>query len=128
MWQDVKDYVLSCLTCQQTRENLIHRMPPQAREIKEKMAVMAMDIIGPLPRTERGNEYILSMIDLSTRWAEAIPLRTTTSEEIAHTMVGEWITRYGMPVEILTDQGPNTRCRPIGATIIELWVCRQRKH
>jgi len=82
-------------------------MPPQAREIKEKMAVMAMDIIGPLPRTERGNEYILSMIDLSTRWAEAIPLRTTTSEEIAHTMVGEWITRYGMPVEILTDQGPN---------------------
>jgi len=86
---------------------VVHRLPPREREIKEKLVVVAMDIIGPMPRTEKGNEYILSIVDLHTRWAEAVPLKTATSEEIAHALIKEWISRYGVPMEILTDQGPN---------------------
>ena len=36
---------------------------------------VAMDIIGPSPRTERGNRYILTVIDHFTRHVEAYPLQ-----------------------------------------------------
>ena len=36
---------------------------------------VAMDILGPFPRSEKGNMWILTMIDTFTRWPVAIPLK-----------------------------------------------------
>jgi len=33
-----------------------------------------MDILGPLPITENGNEYILTIQDLLTKYSVAVPL------------------------------------------------------
>ena len=41
------------------------------RELLERVAV---DIVGPLPRSSKGNRYVLSAIDYFTRWPEAYPL------------------------------------------------------
>ena len=65
-----------------------------------------MDIVGPLPRSQTGNRYILVLCDYATRYPEAIPLRTIDAEHIAEQLIGVF-ARVGVPQEILTDQGSN---------------------
>lgn len=68
---------------------------------------VAMDIVGPLPRTKRGNEYILTIQDQLTKFCLAFPISNATSITIADTMVKYYISIFGAPRSILTDQGRN---------------------
>ena len=43
--------------------------------IDEPFQRIAMDMVGPLPRTKRENQYVLIRCDYATRYPEAIPLR-----------------------------------------------------
>jgi len=42
-----------------------------------------MDLVGPLPKSARGHQYILVILDYATRYPEAIPLCTMASKGIA---------------------------------------------
>ncbi|XP_037809862.1 protein NYNRIN-like [Lucilia sericata] len=63
-----------------------------------------MDIVGPLP-VSRGYKYILTCIDRTTRWPEAYPLQNITSEEIVKTFIQNYISRFGIPLNITVDRG-----------------------
>ena len=65
-----------------------------------------MDIVGPLPRSRRGNRYVLVVCDYATRYPEAVALRNINAETIAEELV-KIFSRVGIPQEILTDQGAN---------------------
>ena len=67
---------------------------------------MAMDIIGPLPRSRSGCCYVLVMCDYATRYLEAIALKTIDAKIIAEELI-KVFARVGIPREILTDQGTN---------------------
>ncbi len=45
------------------------------------------------------------MVDPSTRWAEAIPLRSTTADSCAAALVEGWVARFGTPQQITSDRG-----------------------
>ena len=62
-----------------------------------------MDVVGPLPRTSRGNRFKLVINDYATRYPEAIPLRNVTVKKVAEVLI-ELFARYGIPEE---DQGSN---------------------
>jgi len=68
---------------------------------------VSMDIVGPLPITRNGNEYILTIQDLLTKHSVAVPLIQTNSEEIAKAFTQRFICQFGNPKAILTDQGSN---------------------
>ena len=74
--------------------------------VGEPFQRIAMDIVGPLPRTSRGNRFILVLSDYATRYPEALPMRTITAVRVAEALV-EIFARHGLPEEILTDQGKN---------------------
>lgn len=63
-----------------------------------------MDLIGPLPTTQKGNQYALVIVDYATRFPEAFSLRAPTTKNIADKLL-ELFSRVGFPREILTDQG-----------------------
>ena len=67
---------------------------------------IAMEIIGPLPLTKRGNRFILTICDYTTRYPEAIALSSIEATRIATELISVF-SRMGVPDEILTDQGPN---------------------
>jgi hypothetical protein len=52
--------------------------------IREPFSKIAIDIVGPLSRTKKGNKYILTVIDKGTRYPEAFPLQSIEAERIAH--------------------------------------------
>ena len=68
---------------------------------------IAMDIVGPLQRTIRDNEYILTIRDQLTKYCVAIPLPDATATTIADALVKRFICVFGPPKAILTDQGQN---------------------
>jgi len=44
-------------------------------------------------------------VDRFSRWLEALPVKNITAETIAQRLFRDWMTRYGVPVKITTDQG-----------------------
>lgn len=69
------------------------------------MQRIAIDIMGPLPKTQRGNLYIVVIIDYFMKWVEAFAIPDMTARTIATALVDGWICRYGCPVSIHSDQG-----------------------
>ena len=107
MYSDLKEWIRSCSKCQQFSPNLLAGkqgmiMPQIAIEHNQRVVI---DIKGPYPTTDRGNKLILTITDMFTRWPEAYPMRYGESEEILNLFVNEYITRFGMPDIICTDQG-----------------------
>ena len=45
------------------------------------------------------------MIDRSTRWCEAVPLTDQSAQACATALVGTWISRFGIPTDVTSDQG-----------------------
>ena len=65
-----------------------------------------MDILGPVPETENGNQYILVVTDYFTKWVEAFPLRDhPASATVAEVLMEQFISRFWVPKQIHSDQG-----------------------
>ena len=72
------------------------------------MELWATDIMGPLPVTARGNQYVLVISDHFMKWVETIPMANHCADTVARAFVDQsFITRHGIPDRILTDQGRN---------------------
>ena len=71
------------------------------------MERVALDILGPLPLSESGNQYLLIVADYFTKWPEAYALPNQEATTVAKILVNEMICRFGVPLEIHSDQGQN---------------------
>ncbi|VDL89465.1 unnamed protein product [Schistocephalus solidus] len=68
---------------------------------------VGIDIIGPLPISDDGHEYILVMIDYFTKWTEAIPVLRQDAASVANAVNRTWISRCGSPLSFHSDCGSN---------------------
>ena len=66
-----------------------------------------MDIVGPLPITLKGNRYLLTLQCNLTKFSDAIPIPSMDSVTIGLALAEGFISRYGCPKAIHTDQGRN---------------------
>ena len=107
LFKDVADYCQKCPDCQKTDTQGRRRVPLVPIPIvQEPFERIAMDIVGPLKRSRKGNRYILVVCDYATRFPEAIPLRSIDAETVAEELITVF-SRFGIPGEILSDQGSN---------------------
>ena len=107
VFRDVEDHCRTCEECQKTTCRRPAKAPLVPLPVMEEpFRRIAMDIVGPLPRSSTGKRYILVICDYATRYPEAIALRTTDAPAIAEELV-KFFARMGVPDEILTDQGTN---------------------
>ena len=63
-----------------------------------------MDLIGPLPKTTRGNTYAVVMQDLFSKWPEVILILDVTVKMVAEAILDP-IRRWGLLEMIVSDQG-----------------------
>jgi transposase InsO family protein len=47
----------------------------------------------------------MTMMDRSTRWIEAAPVRDTAAATGADTLIAAWVARFGVPAVITSDRG-----------------------
>ena len=127
MTEEITAIVDGCPSCQQNKPLTgATRAPLQQFDFMEPFAYVAMDVIGPLPDSTSGHKYILTMVDMATRWVEAVPLREISAQTIANAFFIEWCCRYGPPQQVLTDQGSNFESKLFAAFCRMLNIAKER--
>uniref|UniRef100_A0A668SGY8 Integrase catalytic domain-containing protein n=1 Tax=Oreochromis aureus TaxID=47969 RepID=A0A668SGY8_OREAU len=106
MNSDVKKYVVSCCSCQATkpsqRKTAGLMVPIQPQRPWEYAGV---DYVGPLPRTQRGNAYILVFVDYFSKWIEVSAVREATAQVAANKFITDIFARHGSPSYLISDRG-----------------------
>ena len=109
MKRQIKDWVQSCEKCQKSKIQRHTRAPLGTFSLPDaRFSHVHLDIVGPLPPSN-GNVYLLTMIDRFTRWPEAIPMGDMKASTICQAVFNVWISRFGCPAVITTDQGSQMR-------------------
>ncbi|KAI5346356.1 hypothetical protein L3X38_014235 [Prunus dulcis] len=107
MLKDCINYSKGCEACQ--RHGPIQRAPsvPMNPVVKPwPFRGWAMDLIGKIyPASSQQHCFIIVATDYFTKWVEAKPIKTTTSQEIITFIEQQIIQRFGIPESITTDRG-----------------------
>lgn len=108
VFNDVAKYCRTCSVCQKSSKKPGYNKVPliSVPVVSEPFKKVAIDIVGPLPKSKKNNRYILTLVDYATRYPEAIAIPTIDTERIAEELI-QIFSRVGLPDEILTDQGSN---------------------
>lgn len=103
MSRDIEDYVRRCTSCT-THQQRGDAAPltPVAETEKRTWNKVALDLTGPSDTL--GGRVLLTLIDLHSRFPEAVILRNGTSREIVEILTCMF-SRYGYPNIVITDHG-----------------------
>ena len=104
MKADIRSWCKHCQSCQANKINRHTRAPIGTLPNRGKFKVIHIDLVGPLPEVS-GKKFLFTMIDRETCWTEAIALREIGSKNITDILKNEWISRYGAPEIIISDNG-----------------------
>ena len=106
MGVDIRRHCESCNECQRCKRQNARKAPLMPRPVlSEPFEALAFDLVGPMDPGQGGCRFILTAICMASRWPEAVPLRTVTAEDVAEGMFTVF-SRTGIPLQLLTDQGP----------------------
>ncbi|GFO14504.1 gypsy retrotransposon integrase-like protein 1 [Plakobranchus ocellatus] len=102
---DTLTFVRSCHICQVKAP--IGRDKPAPFQtipiISEPFSRLVIDLVGPLPVSSNRYEYILTVVDVATRFADAVPLRSITAKNVGENLFSIF-TRLGFPKQVQSDQ------------------------
>jgi hypothetical protein len=108
MKDDVKDFIRNCTVCasrkrptKQGRHGLIEY------SVSFPLDRVCTDVVGPLPVSQQGNRYILVVMDQFTKFVECYAIPNQKAEIVARKIVYEYFSRYGVSLDIHSDQGSN---------------------
>ncbi|KAL0188675.1 hypothetical protein M9458_015774, partial [Cirrhinus mrigala] len=125
--RDVEDFCRRCDLCTarkgpqgQSRAQL------QQFPVGEPMQRVGIDIMGPFPRTTRGNRFVLTAMDYFTKWPEAFALPDQEAETVANALVGGMFSRFGVPQSIHSDQGRNFESKVFSCMCSQLGINKTR--
>lgn len=103
--RDVGQFVRSCTDCQRSKIQRHTVTPLKDFNLpNSRFKHVHIDLVGPLP-SSGGNRYLLTMVDRYSRWPEAVPLPDMLAETVAKAFCNVWVSRFGVPEIISTDQG-----------------------
>jgi hypothetical protein len=107
--KEVQLYVQSCVACSQNKHTnqspigLLHPIPiPENR-----WEVWSIDLVGPLPKTSRGHDTIVVMVDKFTKLAHFAPtVISVTACQLAEIVLTRIVLHHGIPKAFISDRDP----------------------
>ncbi|XP_053378575.1 uncharacterized protein LOC128548173 [Mercenaria mercenaria] len=106
--KDVKQWCKSCDVCaSQKGPQRKAKAALKQYNVGAPLERIGIDIMGPLPRSNKGNKYVLTIVDYFTKWIVALPIRNQEATTVAKNFVEKFVTVFGVPKQIHSDQGTN---------------------
>jgi RNase H-like domain found in reverse transcriptase/Reverse transcriptase (RNA-dependent DNA polymerase)/Integrase zinc binding domain/Integrase core domain/Chromo (CHRromatin Organisation MOdifier) domain/Retroviral aspartyl protease len=125
MSTDISETVRRCVTCaknrisERKRTSFLKLFPAS-----EPLEYVSLDILGPLPKTEHGNRFLLVITDRFSKLTRTVPLRTITAFVVAKAFCEHWVFAYGPPRHALTDNGTQFTAKFFLAVCRELGIAK----
>ncbi|KAL5004068.1 hypothetical protein ScPMuIL_017524, partial [Solemya velum] len=106
--KDVENWCRKCDTCAARKMPLRKAKAPMKQyNVGAPLERIAIDIMGPLPKSRRGCKYLMVVADYFTKWTMAFPIRNQEAVTVAQKLVDEFVSLFGVPLQIHSDQGSN---------------------
>jgi len=106
MMKDIAAWCRDCTSCQRAKVTKQHTASVESIDIPQRrFSHVHVDLVGPLPVAADGSTYLLTMIDRTTRWLEAVPLRDISAATCSQAFLGTWVSRFGVPSTLTSDRG-----------------------
>ncbi|GFU79865.1 hypothetical protein TNCV_577451 [Trichonephila clavipes] len=105
-FSDVEDFVKTGGKCQKVGKPQVKKKAPLkiVPVITEIFTKINIDASGPLPMTTSGNKYIITVLCMSSRYPDAIPVANLCSTTVVNALL-QIFSRMGFQRELQTDQG-----------------------
>ena len=121
MTAEVRRVVQSCEVCQAAKSGGTQSASGRKRLYAGRpWQRVAVDLVGPMPETIRGNKWILVLTDHFTRWQDAIALPDATAPVVATALDERVFCYLGLPEQIHTDQGAQFESQ-LMSELCQLW-------
>ncbi|KAJ8014587.1 hypothetical protein DPEC_G00017180 [Dallia pectoralis] len=104
--REVQVYCQRCDACT-ARKGPMGRAPLQQYQVGAPMDRVAVDVLGPFPRTPRGNRFVVVAMDYFTKWPEAYAVPDQEAAIVCEVLIEGMFSRFGVPTELHSDQGRN---------------------
>ncbi|KAJ0454665.1 putative nucleotidyltransferase, Ribonuclease H [Helianthus annuus] len=113
MYETASEEIKKCDNCQvHAPMTHRHKHPMVPVSTSWPFQKWAIDIIGPFPEGPGGVKYVVVAIDYFTKWIEAKPLAKITGDQMRRFVHDNIICRYGVPKELVSDNGVQFAGRP----------------
>jgi len=111
MTQQIRDFVLACEVCKQTKAPTQTLRPPMGDPIKIERIFqhLYMDLLGPYPRSSNRHVGILVILDHKSKFTFLEPITKFTAGPIVKFLEQRIFHVYGVPELITTDNGVQFR-------------------
>lgn len=110
MTRDVAKFVKSCNKCKLNKPKIKVKAPMTITKTPQKpFDVVIIDTVGPLPKSNYGNVYILTMICDLSKYLVTCPIPDKSANTVAKAIVNNFILKYGMIKELRSDCGTEYR-------------------
>jgi len=121
MAADIAATVQRCSTCAQNRlrykkRSTTLKLFPALKPLED----VGIDILGPLPRTKKGNKFLLIISCRFSKLTQVAPLKTITAYNVAVAFVTQWAFKYGPPRTLLSDNGSQFASRLFQSICLEM--------
>ena len=129
MYHDAKEYVKRCEICQRSKTPTMYdNMPLRPMMSTRAFAKWGIDFVGPIKPPARGShaEYIIVATDYLTKWVEAKATVKNDARTTARFLYEYVFTRYGLPIELVSDQGKHFINEVIEYLLAEFMVIHRR--
>ena len=106
MESDIKQYIKNCKKCHEYKGKVPSPEKVLSYPVPNKpFERVHIDLLTNFSESNRSHKHLLVIVDALTRYSVLIPLRTKTGDECASQFYNEFICRYGLPEQIITDSG-----------------------
>jgi len=104
MDRDIREYVRNCSICEKGRLKITKSAIRRPLRRGHPFFMISIDHVGPLPTTDRGSTYVLTIVDVFTSFTIYRAVNNQSANATAVVLLEVFLT-FGVPSELISDQG-----------------------